>query len=179
MKIRLIIIASITFIISALFLFQQMESTNHIKVGSKVPDFSLLEQDGKMFHLTDVLGKQNLVIYFYPKDNTQGCTKEACTFRDMYQDFTDAGAEVIGISSDSKASHIDFTESHKLPFKLLSDEDKKVRKLFGVPSDLFGLIDGRVTYIVDKQGIIRYIFKSQTQIGKHISESLRIIHTLN
>jgi len=176
---KLIIISSLAFFFSALFLILNMESTNQIEVGIKVPDFSLSDQNGKLFHLSDVLGKKNLVIYFYPKDNTQGCTKEACSFRDSYQDFTDAGAEVIGISSDSKSSHKDFAGKHNLPFILLSDEDKTVRKLFGVPSDLFGFIPGRVTYIVDKQGIARYIFKSQTQVEKHVSESLRILKTLN
>ncbi len=176
---KIIIITSITAIISALFLFQHMDSTNKIEVGSKVPDFSLFDQDGKLFHMADIIGKRNLVIYFYPKDNTAGCTKEACTFRDMYQDFTDAGADVIGISSDSHESHSGFATSNKLPFTLLSDENKTVRKLFGVPTDLFGLIPGRVTYIADKQGLVRYIFKSQTQVEKHVNESLRILKTLN
>ncbi|MEI6750379.1 MAG: peroxiredoxin [Bacteroidota bacterium] len=156
-----------------------MNSTSKLEVGSSVPDFSLLDQNGKMFDLSEILGKHNLVIYFYPKDGTQGCTKEACTFRDMYQDFTDAGAEVIGISGDNRESHQGFSTAHKLPFTLLSDEDKTVRKLFGVPTDFFGLLPGRVTYIVDKKGIIRYIFKSQTQIEKHVRESLRILKTLN
>jgi peroxiredoxin Q/BCP len=162
---KLIIISSLVFFFTALFLILNMESTNQIEVGGKVPDFSLSDQNGKLFHLSDVLGKKNLVIYFYPKDNTQ--------------DFTDAGAEVIGISSDSKSSHKDFAGKHNLPFILLSDEDKTVRKQFGVPTDLFGLIPGRVTYIVDKQGIARYIFKSQTQFEKHVSESLRVLQTLN
>jgi peroxiredoxin Q/BCP len=156
-----------------------MKTMNKIEVGSKVPDFSLFDQNGKVFHLSDILGKHNLVIYFYPKDDTQGCTKEACTFRDRYQDFTDSGAEVIGISGDNRTSHRNFATSHNLPFTLLSDENKTVRKLFGVPTDFFGLLPGRVTYIIDKQGIVRYIFKSQTQVEKHVNESLRILKTLN
>jgi thioredoxin-dependent peroxiredoxin len=179
LKLKTLILSSIAAIISALFLFQLMDSTNKIEVGSKVPDFSLFDQDGKLFHISDIIGKCNLVIFFYPKDNTAGCTKEACTFRDMYQDFTDAGADVIGISPDSRESHKGFATSNKLPFTLLSDENKTARNLFGVPTDLFGLIPGRVTYIIDKQGIVRYIFKSQSQVEKHVNESLRILKTLN
>jgi thioredoxin-dependent peroxiredoxin len=175
---KFIIISSLALFISAIFLIINMGPSNIIEVGSKVPDFSLFDQNGKMFHLSEALGKHNLVIYFYPKDNTQGCTKEACTFRDRFQDFTDAGAEVIGISSDSKESHKEFASVHKLPFIILSDENKTVRNLFGVPTDMLGLVPGRVTYIVDKQGIVKYIFKSQTQVEKHISESLRILKTL-
>jgi thioredoxin-dependent peroxiredoxin len=156
-----------------------MVKTSKIEVGSKVPDFSLTDQNGRMFHLSTIVGKCNIVIYFYPKDNTQGCTKEACTFRDMYQDFTDAGAIVIGISGDNHISHFNFASSYKLPFTLLSDEDKTVRELFGVPTDLLGLVPARVTYIIDKQGIVRYIFKSQTDVEKHITESLRILKTFN
>jgi thioredoxin-dependent peroxiredoxin len=168
--VKLIIFSIITFLISALVIFINIGITNKIEVGSKVPDFNLIDQHGNNFLLSSLLGKQNLVIYFYPKDNTQGCTKEACSFRDMYQDFTDAGADVIGISSDSRESHSDFATSHKLPFTLLSDEDQSVRKRFGVPTDLFGLLPGRVTYIIDKKGIVRYIFKSQTQVEKHVHE---------
>lgn len=155
-----------------------MESKRKIEVGSRVPDFSLYDQNGTLFQLAAHLGKQNLVIYFYPKDDTPGCTKEACTFRDMYEDFTQAGAEVIGISSDSRKSHSEFATKHKLPFSLLSDEGKEVRKRFGVPTNLFGFLPGRVTYIIDKQGIVKYIFNSQTQAEKHAEESLRILKSL-
>jgi len=132
-----------------------------------------------MFSLSSLLGKQNLVIYFYPKDYIEGCTKEALTFPDMYKDFTDAFAGVIGISSNSRETHSDFANSHKLPFTLLSDDDQTERKIFSVPRDLFGLLPGRVTYIIDKKGIVRYIFRSQTQVEKHVHESLRILKSLN
>jgi thioredoxin-dependent peroxiredoxin len=177
---KLIITGTLIILISILAIAAyHMPSSNQIEVGSKIPDFSLLDQKGNIFHSSEIIGKQNLVVYFYPKDNTRGCTKEACTFRDSYQDFIDAGAEVIGISSDQPVTHSEFAKTHKLPFILLCDENEKVRKLFGVESDLFGLIPGRVTYIIDKKGIVRYKFKSQTQVEKHVSESLRIIRSLN
>ena len=149
-----------------------------LKVGDKIPAFSLPDQDGKKFNINNLVSKKALVIYFYPKDETAGCTKQACAFRDSYQDFKDAGAEVIGISSDSEESHGSFADHHHLPFILLSDKDNIVRNLFGVPTDLLGLIPGRVTYIINKQGIISYIFNSQLRIDKHISESLRILNGL-
>ena len=150
-----------------------------LKTGDKIPPFSLTDQNGKNFNINNLLTKKSLVIYFYPKDETAGCTKQACAFRDHYQDFKDAGAEVIGISSDSEDSHGSFADHHKLPFILLSDKDGFLRKEFGVPGDLLGLIPGRVTYIVDKQGTVKYIFNSQIRIEKHITESLRILKELD
>lgn len=150
-----------------------------LKTGDKIPHFSLPDKDGNLFSIETLLTKKSLVIYFYPKDETAGCTKQACAFRDNYQDFKDAGAEVIGISSDSEESHENFANHHKLPFILLSDPESVIRKQFGVPTDLLGLLPGRVTYITDKQGVIKYIFNSQFRIGKHISESLRILQGLN
>jgi thioredoxin-dependent peroxiredoxin len=149
-----------------------------LKVGDKAPGFSLTDQNGRLFNLENLLLKKALVIYFYPKDETAGCTKQACAFRDHYQDFKDAGAEVIGISSDSAESHGSFADHHKLPFTLLSDSGGEIRKRFGVPADLMGIIPGRVTYIIDKQGVIKYIFNSQIRIDKHISETLRILNDL-
>ena len=150
-----------------------------LKTGDKIPQFSLVDQNGKNFNINSLLTKKALVIYFYPKDETAGCIKQACAFRDHYQDFKDAGAEVIGISSDSEDSHGSFADHHKLPFILLSDKDGFLRKEFGVPGDLLGLIPGRVTYIVDKQGTVKYIFNSQIRIEKHITESLRILKELD
>jgi peroxiredoxin Q/BCP len=149
-----------------------------LKPGQKVPVFSLPDQYGKNFDIRSLLTKKLIVIYFYPKDETAGCTKQACAFRDHYQDFVDAGAEVIGISSDSEESHGSFADHHNLPFILLSDKKNEVRSQFGVPADLLGLLPGRVTYIIDKQGIIRHIFNSQMRIDKHIAESLHIINDL-
>ena len=145
-----------------------------LKVGDKIPNFITKDTKGNDFDSTSIVGKKPLVIYFYPKDNTPGCTAEACSFRDLYEDFVDLGAEVIGISSDSVASHQKFTKQYKLPFILLSDSDKKIRSLFGVPSGMFGLLPGRVTYVVDKEGIIQMIFDSMLA-GKHISKALTAI----
>lgn len=148
-----------------------------VKVGDEAPDFELPEEGGDKIKLSDFRGKKIVVLYFYPKDNSRGCTKEACAFRDNYEQFKDAGAEVLGVSSDTLESHGLFSLKLGLPFKLLSDEGGKVRKLYGVPSS-FGLIPGRVTYVIDKEGVVRYIFNSQVEPEKHIAESLRIVKSL-
>ena len=145
-----------------------------IKVGDRVPDFSLPSQTGTTVNISDLIGKKFLVIYFYPKDDTPGCTAESCAFRDSYEVFTDAGAEVIGISADSPQSHQQFAQKYSLPFTLLSDSDNRVRKLFGVPSTLF-VLPGRVTYIIDKEGIVRHIFDSMLDFKAHVTESLNTI----
>ena len=145
-----------------------------IKVGDRVPDFSLPSQTGTTVNVGDLIGKKSLVIYFYPKDDTPGCTAESCAFRDSYEVFTDAGAEVIGISADSPQSHQQFAQKYNLPFTLLSDSDNRVRKLFGVPATLF-VLPGRVTYIIDKEGIVRHIFDSMLDFKAHVTESLNTI----
>jgi thioredoxin-dependent peroxiredoxin len=150
-----------------------------LKVGSKIPQFVLPDQDGNNININDLTGKSNLVIYFYPKDDTPGCTAEACSFRDQFVDFKETGAEVIGISSDSVASHKKFAEKHNLPFRLLSDVNKQVRKAFGVPGDMLGLFPGRVTYVVDKQGIVRHIFNSQFNAAKHVEEAIGVLKQLS
>jgi peroxiredoxin Q/BCP len=145
-----------------------------IKVGDRVPNFSLPSQTGTTVNVSDLIGKKSLVIYFYPKDDTPGCTAESCAFRDSYEVFTDAGAEVIGISADSPQSHQQFAQKYNLPFTLLSDSDNRVRKLFGVPATLF-VLPGRVTYIIDKEGIVRHIFDSMLDFKAHVTESLNTI----
>jgi len=120
-----------------------------LKVGDIVPNFKAKDSNGNIFESSAVIGKKPAVIYFYPKDDTRVCTEQACSFRDSYQDFTDLGTEVIGVSGDSATSHQKFSKKHQLPFTLLSDDDKKLRNLFGVPTALFGLIPGRVTYVID------------------------------
>lgn len=145
-----------------------------VKVGDVAPDFTLPNQSGQLVSLKDFVGKKSIVLYFYPKDFSRGCTAEACTFRDNYEAFKDAGAEVIGVSSQSVESHDKFASLYMLPFILLSDEDGKVRKLYGVPST-FGVLPSRVTYIIDKKGMVRYIFNSQLNPTKHIEEALRIL----
>ena len=149
-----------------------------VKVGDKAPDFTLLSQTRENVTLSQFFGKKNIVLYFYPKDKSKGCTRQACEFRDKYEVYSDLGAEVIGVSSDDVKSHESFASEHNLPFILLSDTKKKVRKLYGVPST-FGIIPGRVTYLIDKKGIVRYVFSSQFQPKKHIPESLSALKKLN
>ena len=144
-----------------------------LQIGDRIPFFVAKNSNGDSFEVKNYFG-QSLVIYFYPKDDTPGCTIQACTFRDQYQDFKDLGAEVIGISSDTVQSHQKFINQYKLPFILLSDFDKKIRKLFGVPNDYLGLIPGRATYVADKNGIIQLIFDS-TSAKIHIQKALEIL----
>jgi peroxiredoxin Q/BCP len=146
--------------------------------GARAPEFSLEDQNGRRVSLADFRGRKNVVVYFYPKDDTPGCTRESCAFRDQYQDFTDAGAEVIGVSGDSRKSHESFAAKHRLPFTLLSDPGGKVRRAFGVPSTL-GVLPGRVTYVIDKEGVIRHAFNSQLDPRRHVEEALRVIASLS
>jgi len=149
-----------------------------VEVGDRAPGFTLPTQAGTQVSLSDFTGKKAVVLYFYPKDDTPGCTAEACAFRDSYEVFKDAGAEVIGISSDSAESHKQFAGKHRLPFILLSDTDGAVRKRYGVPT-AFGLLPGRVTYIIDKEGIVRHIFSAHFAPEKHIAEALKTLHSFN
>jgi len=166
-------------ILSIFTLNNVMSQTNKLKVGDKVPDFVLKDQNNNDFNIADFRGKQILVIYFYPKDDTPGCTTEACSFRDTFEVFTELNVKVIGISSDNVVSHKKFEEKYNLPFTLLADTNKKVQKLFGVPKSFLGMIPGRVTYIIDKQGSIVHIFNSMSNAEKHITESLSIIKKMN
>jgi peroxiredoxin Q/BCP len=148
-----------------------------VNVGDKAPDFTLPSQMGDNVTLSEYFGKKNIVLYFYPKDESLGCTREACRFRDSYDVFTGLGAEVLGVSSQSVESHISFATHHGLPFILLSDEKNEVRKLYGVPATM-GIIPGRVTYIINKKGVVRHVFSSQYQPEKHIEEALKILKEL-
>jgi thioredoxin-dependent peroxiredoxin len=148
-----------------------------IKIGAMAPDFTLPSSDGSLMSLSQFLEKSAVVLFFYPKDESYGCTKEACSFRDNYEVFRDAGAEVIGISADNEASHRSFASAHKLPFILLSDTDRKVAGLYNVGKTL-GVIPGRTTFVIDSKGIIRKIFSSQLRYEKHIDEALAVIKTL-
>jgi thioredoxin-dependent peroxiredoxin len=142
-----------------------------LKQGMTAPDFELPDQNGRIVRLRDYLGKQPVVVYFYPKDDTTGCTIEACRFRDDFEKFRITGAEVIGISGDSMDSHSRFASKHSLPFTLLSDKDGRVRKLYGVKKTL-GVIPGRVTFVIDRKGIIRHFFASQSSPARHVEEAL-------
>lgn len=148
-----------------------------LKIGDQLPFFEAIDSNGNQFSINDFIGKKPIVIYFYPKDNTPGCTTQACSFRDKYQDFTDLGAEVIGISADSEKSHQKFATKHNLPFILLSDSNKNLRKLFGVKSNFLGLLPGRVTYVANNLGQIILIFDS-INAAKHIPKALEAIKKL-
>ncbi|WJX96426.1 thioredoxin-dependent peroxiredoxin [Trifolium repens] len=145
--------------------------------GSKPPPFTLKDQDGKTVSLDKFKGKP-LVLYFYPADETPGCTKQACAFRDSYEKFKKAGAQVVGISGDDSASHKAFAKKYKLPFTLLSDEGNKVRKEWGVPGDFFGSLPGRETYVIDKNGVVQLVYNNQFQPEKHIDETLKLLQSL-
>ncbi|WP_372751036.1 peroxiredoxin [Labilibaculum sp.] len=149
-----------------------------LELGDTIPSFELKDQKGNLFSIDSILGKKNLVIYFYPKDDSPGCTKEACSFRDQLAVFSDSDAEIIGISGQSVESHRKFAEKHHLNYTLLSDTNNNVRKLFGVPTSLFGLLPGRVTYVVNKNAKVIFMFNSQIQAGKHVKEALRILTEL-
>lgn len=151
---------------------------NAITTGDTIPFFSLPDQNGAMFDIKNLVGIKKLVIYFYPKDDSPGCTKEACYFRDLYEIFSEADAAIIGISGQSVESHRRFADKHRLSFTLLSDKDNRVRKLFGVPSNVFGLLPGRVTYVADREGKVVYIFNSQVQAERHVDEALKILKEL-
>lgn len=148
-----------------------------LKINDNVPYFTLKDQLGRDFSLKENLGKNILVIYFYPKDFTPGCTREACTFRDQYEIFKEAGAEVIGISSDSETKHLKFSKTYQLPYPLLTDPGGKVRNKFGIKGDLFGLIPGRATFVVGKEGKVALAFQS-LQPERHIDMALKTIKKL-
>lgn len=147
-----------------------------LQVGDKAPDFTLPDQSGAPVTLSGFLGEKVVVLYFYPKDNTRGCTAEACSFRDSYENFTAAGAVVIGVSSDSVESHEKFAGRHELPFTLVSDADKTVRKQYGATS--LGVVPGRITFVIDREGVIRHAFSSMMNIGGHIDDALAVVKQL-
>ena len=146
--------------------------------GDKIPNFELYDQNEELFRLNEHLGDQNLVIYFYPKDDTPGCTAEACGFRDHFEEFINYDCQVIGISADDTKSHKNFAEKHQLPFILLSDPENGVRRKFGVPRSMLGMLPGRVTYIVDKNGVIQHIFNSQFRTNQHVNEAINLLKQL-
>lgn len=146
-----------------------------LTIGDRIPDFSLLDENKNVVSSSELMNNGPVVVYFYPKDDTPGCTKEACSFRDSYEEFTDKGVRVVGISSDSPESHLKFKEKYNLPFTLLADTDNTVRKAFGVKGDFFGLIPGRVTFIFNEDGIIQHVYDSQTRSENHVLESFQAI----
>lgn len=169
------------FLFIGLFNSCMSQSQTKIEVGSQLPEFTLKDDKGEDYSPSQWIGEKYLVIYFYPKDDTPGCTKESCSFRDNKAEFDELDAVIIGISADGEKSHKKFKEKYNLTYTLLSDTDKVARKLFGVPTTLLGLIPGRVTYIFAKDGKCIEVINSQTNPEKHINESLETIknHTEN
>jgi thioredoxin-dependent peroxiredoxin len=151
-----------------------MTKDKRVTVGDVAPDFTLPDQTGTPVRLRDLLGTKSVVLYFYPKDRTPGCTVEARAFRDNYEAFAAAGAEVIGVSSDSVASHRRFARRQDLPFLLLSDRAGTVRQLYGVEQTL-GILPGRVTYVIDPAGFVRHIYSSQLRVLRHPREALEAV----
>ncbi len=149
-----------------------------LKVGDEIPEFNLKTDEGIVFNSTKELKEQATVIYFYPKNFTPGCTKEACAFRDVHQEFLDAGARIIGVSSDSIRSHQKFKEKYELPFTFLADTKGEIRKMFGIKANLFGLLPGRETFVVDARGKIRLKFNSMNAT-QHVAKALTIIKEIS
>jgi peroxiredoxin Q/BCP len=146
-------------------------------LNQPAPDFTREAHDGQQVGLADYRGKNVVVLYFYPKDGTPVCTKEACAFRDAYEEFTKLGAVVIGVSADSPERHRAFAASRSLPFLLLSDQDGSLRNAYQVPKAL-GILPGRVTYVIDKQGIIRHVFSALFSAEQHVAEAIKIVRGL-
>ena len=147
---------------------------NKIQIGDTIPSFALKDQNDNVFDISSLRGRKKLVIFFYPQDGSLNCTREACYFRDLADVFNEVDAIVIGISSQSVESHKEFAEKNRLKYTLLSDNENIVRKLFGVPGRVFGLVPGRVTYVADRSGKVVYIFDSQTETQRHADEALKI-----
>lgn len=145
-----------------------------LQPGRRAPDFTLPNQDGQPVTLATVLQSSVVVLFFYPKDDTPVCTREACTFRDTYDDFVEAGATVIGISSDSAQSHRRFADKHGLPFTLVSDAQGDVRALYRVPNTLF-VLPGRTTFVIGRDGTIRHTFSSARNAERHVHEALAAV----
>ena len=148
-----------------------------VQTGERAPDLTAETQDGRTVSLANYRGKQPVELYFYPKDGTTICTRQACSMRDAYQDFVEAGAAVIGVSGDTLDAHRAFVASHRLPYPLVSDSDGAMRAAFGVPK-LFGLLPGRVTYVIDREGIVRNVFNSALLAGKHVATALETVRSL-
>ena len=148
-----------------------------IHVGDRAPEFNVTASDGRRLSLAEFRGNHAVVVFFYPRDNTSVCTQEACAFRDAYEDFLQAGAVVIGVSSDSKETHQSFAASQRLPYLLVADVDGSMRQAFGVPNSLL-ILPGRVTYVIDRDGIVRHVFNALLQGKQHTEEALRIVREL-
>ena len=147
-----------------------------VKVGDAAPDFEGPTSDGNRVGLKDFIGKKNVVLYFYPKDDTPGCTKEACSFRDNLQSLKRKEAEVVGVSLDSVESHKKFSEKYHLPFPLISDKEKRIANAYGVLKET-GTSTNRVTFLIDKKGRVAKVFQ-KVDVTKHIDEVMEALKEL-
>jgi peroxiredoxin Q/BCP len=154
------------------------QAAGKVKEGDFAPDFTLPDQSNNPVRLAELVKENIVVLYFYPADFTGGCTLEACSFRDNYEAFTDAGATVVGVSKDSVESHKRFAERHRLPFILLSDEDGAVHNQYGIKPLIFDLFPGRVTFVIDRQRIVRHVFSSRVNFPGHTTDALKTIQAL-
>lgn len=146
-------------------------------MGDEAPEFRLPDDAGQEVSLSELRAKGPVVVYFYPQDDTPGCTVEACSFRDSYEDFIGAGATVVGISADGGGSHRAFRDKHGLPFVLLTDEDRSVAAAYGVKKTL-GLLPGRATFVVDRDGVVQSAFSSQLRVRHHVEQALDVVRRL-
>ena len=148
-----------------------------LRPGARAPDFTARLDDGSDFDLAALRGQKNVVLYFYPKDFSQGCTKQACSFRDSYAAVQGYDAMIIGVSRDSEASHAAFKSEHGLSFPLIADPDGRIHDLYDVRTAL-PLIRPRITYVIDKQGVIRFAFRHDIAIGRHLTDTLAALESL-
>ena len=162
----------LTIVLEIKIIKKEDKDMKKIKIGDAIPAINLKDENGVEVNINAI--KKTLIIYFYPKDETPGCIKEACKFRDEFESFLDLGVPIFGISGDDSASHKKFKEKYHLPFTLLADTNNEVRKKFGVPKSLL-FLPGRVTYIVNKKGIVIYMFNSQFKAEQHIENALEFL----
>ena len=148
-----------------------------LSIGAQAPDFSSETHDGVALQLYEILEHSAVVLFFYPRDFTPGCTAEACAFRDDYTNFVEAGATVVGVSADSGESHRRFAQHHNLPFALISDAEGALRKAYGVDK-VWGVLPGRVTFVIDRQGVVRNIFDSALFARRHSGDALSMVARL-
>lgn len=149
-----------------------------VDVGDVAPDFSAVASDGQTVTLSNFKGKQAVVLFFYPSDNSPICTQEACSFRDAYEDFQKLGAAVIAVSADSDETHREFAAAKRLPYIMISDQQNALRKLYGVPNVMF-VLPGRITYVIDQEGIVRSKFNSQVFGSQHVTEALKTLRDIS